>query len=69
MVLKDSDWAGDVGGDMVCMGTHLVQFGSPLQDIIALSFGEAGLNAEVLGLCEGLGVASLFEFWGLPCVV
>lgn len=74
-VLTDSAWAGDVGtrssapGYMACFGTHLVTFGSRLHNIIALGSGEAKLNAQVPGVCEGLGVASLREFWRLPCVV
>ena len=74
-VLSDSDWAGDVktrrstSGMMILLGRHLLHFASRLQKTVALSSGEAELNAQVLGLTEGLGVSSLCREWGLPSTV
>jgi len=74
-VLSDSDWAGDrvtrksTSGIMVVAGQHLLHFASRLQKTIALSSGEAELNAQVLGLIEALGVSSLCGEWGLSSAV
>ena len=71
-VLSDSDWAGDIvtrrstSGMMIMFGAHLLSFASRLQKTVALSSGEAELNAQILGLAEGIGVSNLCREWGLP---
>ena len=50
---------------MVMLGAHLLHFASRLQKTVALSSGEAELNAHVMGATEGLGVASLCGKWHL----
>jgi hypothetical protein len=71
-VLSDSDWAGDkttrksTSGIMVQFGAHLLHYASKLQKTVALSSGEAELNAQVLGLTEAMGVSSLCREWKLP---
>jgi hypothetical protein len=68
-VLTDSDWAGDVqtrrstSGVLVLMGKHPLHFSSKMQKTIALSSGEAELNAQVSGLTEALGISSLCRDW------
>jgi hypothetical protein len=68
-LLTDSDWAGDVqtrrstSGVVIQMGRHLLQFSSKLQKTVALSSGEAELNALVSGLTEALGIGSLCTDW------
>ena len=70
--MTDSDWAGDVTTRksttelMVLMGKHLVHFASRLQRTVALSSGEAELNALVMGLSEGLGISNVMKEWGCP---
>ena len=39
---------------MVMHGAHLLHFASRLQKTVALSSGEAELNAQVMGATEGL---------------
>jgi hypothetical protein len=74
-LLTDSDWAGDVrtrrstSGVVILMGEHLVQFSCKLQKTIALSSGEAELNALVSGLTEALGISSLCRDWKLASQV
>ena len=71
-ILTDSDWAGDAttrrstSGLMVIMGGHLIHFASRMQKTVALSSGEAELNALVLGLSEGLGISNVLKEWGSP---
>jgi hypothetical protein len=68
-LLTDSDWAGDVQtrrsttGMVIQLGGHLIHFASKLQKTVALSSGEAELNALVAGLTEALGVGSLCSDW------
>jgi hypothetical protein len=68
-LLTDSDWAGDVqtrrstSGVVIQMGRHLLQFSSKQQKTVALSSGEAELNALVSGLTEALGIGSLCTDW------
>ena len=63
----DSDWAGDVksrkstSGGFVQIGRHVVCHWSKLQSNIALSSGEAELNAPVKGISESLGVQAMLE--------
>jgi hypothetical protein len=68
-LLTDSDWAGDVRtrrsttGMVIQLGGHLVYFASKLQKTVALSSGEAELNALVSGMTEAMGVCSLSGDW------
>ena len=70
-VLSDSDWAGDqatrrsTSGVMIFHGAHLLLFASRLQKTVALSSCEAELNAQVMGMSEGLGVSGVCEEWYL----
>ena len=70
-VLSDSDWAGDqatrrsTSGVMIFHGAHLLPFASRLQKTVALSSGEAELDAQVMGMSEALGVSGVCEEWCL----
>ena len=70
-VLSDSDWAGDqatrrsTSGVMIFHGADLLLFASRLQKTVALSSGEAELNAQVMGMSEGLGVSGVCGQWCL----
>ena len=64
-VMTDSDWAGDISTRRSCSGGSL-QFGgatvlhwSKLQSNVALSSGEAELNAAVKGMSEAIGLSEL----------
>ena len=63
----DSDWAGDnenrrsCSGGFLRVGETIVAFWSKTQSNIALSSGEAELNAAVKGVSEGIGI------WELMC--
>ena len=67
----DSDWAGDrvtrksTSGGTVRHGGHLLQHWSKLQSTIALSSGEAELNAAVKGTSEVLGFKEMLEDLGV----
>ena len=69
-VYTDSDWAGDVesrkstSGGVVMAGSHLITHWSRTQATIALSSGEAELNASVKGASEGLGLRQLAQELG-----
>ncbi len=73
--MTDSDWAGDVStrrstsGVMVVHGSHLVHFSSRLQKTVALSSGEAELNALVTGLSEAIGICNVLREWGGPATI
>lgn len=64
-LLVDSDWAGDkasrksCSGGCIMLGSHLICHWSKMQGTIALSSGEAELNAAVKGMSEGIGVLEL----------
>ena len=45
------------------LGGHILQHWSKLQSTIALSSGEAELNASVKGASEGIGVWELMQEW------
>ena len=69
-VLIDADWAGDrssrksTSGGTISLGDHLIMHWSKLQGNVALSSGEAELNAAVKGISEGLGIKNLCEEFG-----
>jgi hypothetical protein len=66
-IMTDSDWAGDAvtrkstSGGLVRLNTHIVSFWCKSQATIALSSGEAELNAIVKGCCEGICVLELMR--------
>ena len=70
-IMVDSDWAGDAAtrrptsGGIIFHGSHLLCHWSKAQATIALSSGEAEVNAIVKGVSEGIGVLQLFEEFGL----
>ena len=63
----DSDWAGcaatrkSTSGGIVTYGKHVLAHWSSTQATIALSSGEAELNALVKGASEALGIVNLFS--------
>ena len=67
----DADWAGDrvtrksTSGGTVRNGRHLLQHWSKLQATIALSSGEAELNAAVKGTSEVIGLKEMLEDLGI----
>ena len=67
----DSDWAGcaksrkSTSGGCIVYGSHLLAHWSSTQATIALSVGEAELNAIVKGGVETLGVVGMFDDFGL----
>ena len=66
-IWSDSDWAGDVlsrkstSGGVIKIGGTTVAHWSKLQSNVALSSGEAELNASVKALSEGIGFIHLYE--------
>ena len=70
-VLVDSDWAGcdrtrrSTSGGVMMRGSHCLQTWSRTQATVALSSGEAELNASIKGMVEGHGVRTLCKFLGL----
>ena len=71
LVLTDSDWAGcrvtrrSTSGVIICVGTHVVNFSCRMQKCVALSSGEAELNAQVMGITEGVGIQNLLDEMGI----
>jgi hypothetical protein len=69
-LLVDSDWAGDkasrksCSGGCILHGSHLISHWSKLQGNIALSSGEAELNAAVKGVSEVIGVQEMCREFG-----
>ena len=65
--ITDSDWAGDheqrksISGGGIFVGESLVAHWSKMQSNIALSSGEAELNAAVKGISELIGVMELLR--------
>ena len=66
-VYTDSDWAGcrrtrkSTSGGIMLMGTHVIGHWCKTQANVALSSGEAELNAALKGGCEALGVKTMSE--------
>ena len=64
---SDSDWAGcprtrrSTSGGGIMMGDHLLTHWSRTQSCVALSSGEAELNAMLKAGCEGLSMKYLLE--------
>ena len=69
-VLTDSDWAGDkesrksTSGGCLLVGTTVIGHWSKMQSNVALSSGEAELNAAVKGISEVIGVCELSKELG-----
>jgi len=69
-VLVDSDWAGchktrrSTSGGAIVYGRHVLAHWSSTQASVALSSGEAELNAIVKGLSEAIGVTNLIRSCG-----
>jgi hypothetical protein len=74
-IMTDSDWAGDVGtrkstsGGIIRMNSHIISFWCKSQSTVALSSGEAELNAMVKGCSEGIGVLELMRELGCDATV
>jgi hypothetical protein len=74
-IMTDSDWAGDAGtrkstsGGIIRMNSHVISFWCKSQSTIALSSGEAELNAMVKGCSEGIGVLELMRELGCDATV
>ena len=70
MGYSDSDWAGctktrrSTSGGGILSGTHLLTHWSRTQTCVALSSGEAELNAMLKAACEGLSLLYLLEELG-----
>ena len=66
-MFTDSDWAGNkttrksTSGGCVMFGSHLISHWSKVQSNVALSSGEAELNAAVKGLSELIGFIELYR--------
>jgi len=66
-LLVDSDWAGEkksrksCSGGCILLGSHLIAHWSKLQGTVALSSGEAELNAAVKGVSEIIGIQELAQ--------
>ena len=64
---SDSDWAGDprsrrsTSGGGIRLGAHLITHWSRTQSCIALSSGEAELNAMLKAACEGLHIVHIMS--------
>jgi hypothetical protein len=74
-LLVDSDWAGcktsrkSCSGGSILYGSHLIAHWSKLQSNVALSSGEAELNAAVKGVSEAIGIQELCAEVGQPVSV
>ena len=68
---SDSDWAGcahtrrSTSGGGISLGKHLIAHWSRTQTCIALSSGEAELNAMLKAGCEGLGIRNYMQDVGV----
>jgi len=71
----DSDWAGctrtrkSTSGGALVWGTHCLAHWARTQLNVALSSGEAELNAALKGGTELIGVRVLLQELGVPCVL
>ena len=69
-IYTDSDWAAEkvtrrsTSGGVIMQGRHLIHHWSRTQGIVALSSGEAELNASVKGVSEGLQLKYVAEALG-----
>ena len=70
-IMTDSDWANcpvtrrSVSGGLVMNGSHLIGHWSKMQVGVALSSGEAELNAQVKGIAEGICLRNISKDWGI----
>ena len=70
LAFSDSDWAGDqrtrksTSGGVLMYGAHLVAHWSSTQATIALSVGEAELNAAVKATIEAIGARDMLKDFG-----
>jgi hypothetical protein len=70
VIMSDSDWAGDeetrksASGGLVRYGGHLISHWCKTQATVALSSGEAELNAIAKGCSEGIEVYELLRDLG-----
>ena len=73
-VMADSDWAGDTqtrrscSGGLISVGGNLIHHWSKTQQTVALSSGEAEMNASVKAISEGIGVTELLKEIGIKDV-
>ena len=71
----DADWGGclrtrrSTSGGIVFRGRHVLGHWSRTQAVVALSSGEAELNASLKGACESIGVRELMREWGKECTL
>ena len=66
----DSDWAGDrssrksTSGGVVCLGHHVIKSWSSMQQLVALSSGEAELYVPIKGASQTKGIISMLVDFG-----
>ena len=70
-VMTDSDWVSDTktrrscSGGLIRVGGNLIHHWSKTQQTVALSSGEAEMNASVKAISEGFGVTELLKEIGI----
>ena len=73
-VVTDSDWASDTktrqccSGGLIRVGGNLVHHWSRTEQTVALSSGEAEMNASVKAISYGIGVTELLKEIGIKDV-
>ena len=73
-VVTDSDWASDTktrqccSGGLIRVGGNLVHHWSRTEQTVALSSGEAEINASVKAISYGIGVTELLKEIGMKDV-
>ena len=73
-VMTDSDWASDTktrqscSGGLIRVGGNLVHHWSRTEQTVALSSGEAEMNASVKAISYGIGVTELLKEIGIKDV-